>query len=142
MFDIEKKFTFEAAHILDGLEDGHPCGTLHGHSYKLYIKIYSKSLDKTGFIIDFGDLKKFGKEFIDRNLDHAMIITKNSCVVPMGKVYILPDSYENTTVEIMCEHILNELRLFFKAINFKNFYKLRVKMFETENNSGSYTYEK
>jgi len=142
MFDIEKKFTFEAAHILDGLEDGHPCGTLHGHSYKLYIKIYSELLNDNGFIMDFGDLKKFGKEFIDRNLDHSMIITKNSCVTPMGKVFLLPDEYKNTTVEIMCEYILKELLLFFKSISFNNFCKIRIKMFETENNSGSYTYEK
>ena len=143
IYEIEKKFTFEAAHVLEDLDKGHPCGSIHGHSYKLYIKISSEKLDDTGFIIDFGRLKDFGKEYIDKYFDHSLIITVNSCYSTKdSKIYIMPKEYTNTTVENMCSHITKLLLDFFKLIKFDNFYKIRVKMFETENNSGSYTYTK
>jgi len=142
MYSIEKKFTFEAAHSLNGLDKDHPCSAIHGHSYKIYIKIFSDELDETGFIIDFGKLKLFQKNFIDKYFDHALIITNSLETYNGSKVYIMPKEYNNTTVEHMCKHILDLLLQFFKSIDFNNFYKIRIKMFETENNSGSYTYTK
>ena len=143
MYEIEKKLTFEAAHVLKGLGENHPCSTIHGHSYKLYVKISSEELDRNGFIIDFGELKTFQKELIDSFIDHSVIITRDTVIdVNCSKVYIMPKEYTNTTVENMCKHFLDLLLEFFKDIKFDNFYKIRIKMFETENNSGSYTYIK
>jgi queuosine biosynthesis protein QueD len=143
LYEIEKKFTFEAAHVLKGLGENHPCSTIHGHSYKLYVKISSEELDRNGFIIDFGELKTFQKELIDSFIDHSVIITRDTVIdVNCSKVYIMPKEYTNTTVENMCKHFLDLLLEFFKDIKFDNFYKIRIKMFETENNSGSYTYIK
>ena len=144
MYSIEKKFTFEAAHSLNGLDKDHPCSAIHGHSYKLYIKIFSDELDCNGFIIDFGKLKLFQKNFIDNYFDHALIIVDKTDLEfhNSPKIYIMPIEYTNTTVEHMCKHILDLLLQFFKSIDFNNFYKIRIKMFETENNSGSYTYTK
>ncbi|MCW9040055.1 MAG: 6-carboxytetrahydropterin synthase, partial [Rhodospirillales bacterium] len=33
--EIYKKFTFEAAHFLPNVPDGHKCGRLHGHSFEV-----------------------------------------------------------------------------------------------------------
>ena len=69
MFRITKQFTFEAAHQLHGLPEGHKCGNLHGHSYKVELVLESERLNEHGFVVDYGELKQFG-EMIDRELDH------------------------------------------------------------------------
>jgi len=141
LYAIEKKFTFEAAHLLENLEVGHPCSVIHGHSYKMYVKIYTESITPLGFVIDFAELKKFKEEYIDKYFDHALISTCNSCLKKYtGKIYLLPEPYNNTTVENLCRHMISLLLEFFEKIEFKNFEKIRIKIFETENNSGEYTY--
>lgn len=69
MFTITKEFHFSASHILAGLADEHPCGRLHGHNYIVEVQLSSDTLDPTGFVVDFGDLKPL-KDYIDTTLDH------------------------------------------------------------------------
>jgi 6-pyruvoyltetrahydropterin/6-carboxytetrahydropterin synthase len=69
MYSITKKFTFDAAHQLEGLDPSHKCGRLHGHTYTVEVTIGSESLTEEGWVIDFGDLSWI-KDFIDNELDH------------------------------------------------------------------------
>lgn len=69
MFRISKRFDFSASHILAGLPEGHQCGRMHGHNYTFEVELESLTLDPTGFVLDYGELKPV-KEFIDLNLDH------------------------------------------------------------------------
>lgn len=70
MYRISKTFSFEASHVLEGLPEGHKCGQLHGHSYKVELVLTAKQLDERGFVIDFGDLASFGC-WVKDHLDHA-----------------------------------------------------------------------
>lgn len=69
---ISKKFSFDAAHRLEGLADGHKCGNLHGHTYSVEVCISADSLDEHGFIIDFADLNPV-KQLIDSHYDHKFL---------------------------------------------------------------------
>lgn len=71
-WEISKDFAFEASHHLDGLPDGHQCGRLHGHSYRVRVTLIGDALDQYGFILDYGRLKVFG-QWIDTNLDHQYL---------------------------------------------------------------------
>lgn len=74
MYRITKEFHFEAAHRLLGLPDDHPCGRLHGHSYRVEVVIECPCLDERGFCqVDYRDLDPFG-EWIKLSLDHATIL--------------------------------------------------------------------
>jgi len=74
---LTKRFTFEAAHALEGY-DG-KCREIHGHSYKLFVTVAGEPCSnendpKFGMVIDFGELKKIvGEEIVDR-LDHAFVL--------------------------------------------------------------------
>ena len=62
---ITKEFSFETGHALYGY-DG-LCKNVHGHSYKLYVTVIGKPIDKSqnvkfGMVIDFADLKKIVKD--------------------------------------------------------------------------------
>lgn len=69
MFTITKRFTFEAAHQLHGLPDGHQCGRLHGHSYAVELVLQSEALTPPGFVVDYGDLAPFAN-WVKQSLDH------------------------------------------------------------------------
>jgi len=65
---ITKDFAFSASHRLDGLPEGHQCARYHGHNYLVRVEIEG-TVDKVGFVVDYGALKPFG-EYIDQYLDH------------------------------------------------------------------------
>jgi len=67
--EVFKEFTFEAAHRLPNVPEGHKCGRLHGHSFRIEIHIKGQVTEPTGWIMDFADLKKVFKPIYDR-LDH------------------------------------------------------------------------
>lgn len=69
---ITKKFRFEAAHYLPTMPEGHKCRRLHGHSFKVEINLLGEIDPNTGLLMDFGDIKKIVKPFIDM-LDHWCI---------------------------------------------------------------------
>ncbi len=69
MFEITKTWSFDAAHHLPGLPDGHKCARVHGHSWQVSATIASATLRPPGFVTDFGDLKPFG-DYLATVLDH------------------------------------------------------------------------
>lgn len=75
MFEIEKRFTFHAAHQL--LHHDGPCSRLHGHTYELIIRVRSGSLQKSGpktnMVVDFADLKAHVRALIDAHLEHRFL---------------------------------------------------------------------
>lgn len=70
-YTIAKEFRFEAAHRLNGLPEGHQCGRVHGHSYRIEVQLTEAGqlLTAPGFVVDFGELSPF-KTWIDSTLDH------------------------------------------------------------------------
>jgi len=66
---ITKDFRFEAAHYLPRVPPGHKCGRLHGHSFVVEITIEGRVHEHTGWVMDFGELKKLIAPVIDQ-LDH------------------------------------------------------------------------
>lgn len=69
MYRIWKEFSFEAAHHLDGLPEGHKCSGVHGHSYTVRVELASPELDAHGFVADFGELEPL-RGHIRAEMDH------------------------------------------------------------------------
>ena len=67
--EIFKEFTFEAAHRLPFVPEGHKCFRLHGHSFRVEIHVTGDVDPATGWIMDFGDIKDAFKP-LHRQLDH------------------------------------------------------------------------
>jgi 6-pyruvoyltetrahydropterin/6-carboxytetrahydropterin synthase len=65
-----KEFEFDAAHNL--IHYHGKCERLHGHTYKLVVKLEGNP-DKEGMIIDFIELKKVVNTEVIEKLDHAYI---------------------------------------------------------------------
>ena len=56
--DVFKEFTFEAAHRLPNVPEGHKCGRLHGHSFRAAIHVRGEVGEETGWVVDFADVKR------------------------------------------------------------------------------------
>ncbi len=86
---------FEAAHHLPNVPEGHKCGRLHGHSFLVRIYVKGPVDPKTGWVIDFAEIKRAFKPIYDR-LDH----------------YYLNDieGLENPTSEVLAQWIWKELK--------------------------------
>ena len=67
--EIFKEFSFEAAHRLPNVPEGHKCARLHGHSFQVAIYIAGEVGETSGWVMDFGDLKKHFKPIYEI-LDH------------------------------------------------------------------------
>ena len=70
--EIYREFTFEAAHRLPNVPDGHKCSRLHGHSYRVEVHITGTVGAETGWVRDFGEIKAAFKPLEDR-LDHFFL---------------------------------------------------------------------
>jgi 6-pyruvoyltetrahydropterin/6-carboxytetrahydropterin synthase len=69
MTEIFREFTFEAAHRLPNVPEGHKCARLHGHSYRVAIGLEGPIDPEFGWVQDFGDIKAAWRPLEDM-LDH------------------------------------------------------------------------
>ncbi|MFA7554420.1 MAG: 6-carboxytetrahydropterin synthase QueD [Spongiibacteraceae bacterium] len=67
--EIYKEFSFEAAHRLPHVPEGHKCARLHGHSFYVRIYVRGEVGSHTGWVMDFSELKQVFKPIYER-LDH------------------------------------------------------------------------
>jgi 6-pyruvoyltetrahydropterin/6-carboxytetrahydropterin synthase len=52
--ELMKEYRFEAAHSLPRVPEGHKCRRVHGHSYKVELRVSGPVDARTGWLIDFG----------------------------------------------------------------------------------------
>lgn len=69
---LSKTFTFEAAHWLPTFPEGHKCRRMHGHSFKVDVLVEGEVPEETGFLMDFGDMRKAINPIEDA-LDHRCL---------------------------------------------------------------------
>ena len=67
MFAVSIEDKFSAAHLLRDYKG--KCAQLHGHNWKVTVKVHVDKLDDIGIAIDFHELKSITKEVMDE-LDH------------------------------------------------------------------------
>nr|WP_294518742.1 6-carboxytetrahydropterin synthase QueD [uncultured Rhodopila sp.] len=66
---ITQAFTFEAAHRLPNVPPAHRCHRMHGHSYRVELRLQGEVDPVTGFVADFFDIESAFQPLLDR-LDH------------------------------------------------------------------------
>jgi 6-pyruvoyltetrahydropterin/6-carboxytetrahydropterin synthase len=69
---IFRAFTIEAAHRLPNVPAGHKCSRLHGHSFRIELHVKGEIDARTGWVMDFADLKAVFEPVFAR-LDHQYL---------------------------------------------------------------------
>ena len=131
MYTVTKEIYFCYGHRLLGYRG--KCRHLHGHNGKVEIELASKSLDAQGMVIDFERIKSVIKDWIDKNLDHRMILNMRDPFVSILRkrkepFFLLPC---NPTAE-------NIAQLIFEYASDRKFPVLKVIFWETPSSFASY----
>ncbi|MBK8011855.1 MAG: 6-carboxytetrahydropterin synthase QueD [Deltaproteobacteria bacterium] len=67
--EIIKSITFEAAHRLPHVPEGHKCARLHGHSFRVDLKVEGEVDPAFGWVQDFDEVRR-AFEPLRLRLDH------------------------------------------------------------------------
>jgi 6-pyruvoyltetrahydropterin/6-carboxytetrahydropterin synthase len=67
--DAFREFTFEGAHRLPHVPEGHKCARLHGHSFHVEIRVRGDVDSATGMVVDFSEIEEAFAPVHDQ-LDH------------------------------------------------------------------------
>jgi 6-pyruvoyltetrahydropterin/6-carboxytetrahydropterin synthase len=70
--ELTKQFSFEAAHSLPNVPQGHKCARLHGHSFRVEVTVRGPVDPRTGWLMDFGELKEKFRP-LEEALDHRFL---------------------------------------------------------------------
>lgn len=99
MFSVTKVIRFCYGHRL--MNYSGKCRFLHGHNGKAEIELESASLDASGMVRDFEDIKGTIQNWIDANLDHATLLRQDDPLVSLlqGLGQRLFVMQENSTAE-------------------------------------------
>jgi len=95
MYHISVEQHFDAAHFLRGYRG--KCEALHGHRYRVVVKVKASELDDIGLAYDFVELKQYLGGIISR-FDHICL----NDVPPFDKI--------NPSAENIASTIFNELQ--------------------------------
>ncbi|MFQ5414888.1 MAG: 6-carboxytetrahydropterin synthase QueD [Phycisphaerae bacterium] len=69
---LARAFTFEAAHRLPNVPDGHKCARLHGHSFRVELICEGRIDTDAGWLVDFADIQSAFRPVHER-LDHRYL---------------------------------------------------------------------
>ncbi|MDX1963801.1 MAG: 6-carboxytetrahydropterin synthase [Pirellulales bacterium] len=131
MYRVSRQIDFCYGHRL--LNYDGKCRYLHGHNGRAIITIEAAQLDARGMVLDFTDIKRVVSEWIDRELDHRMLLHQDDPYVPvlrqMGEPVKLLDV--NPTAE-------NIARLIHEFAVSQGFPVVETNLWETQNCYATY----
>jgi 6-pyruvoyltetrahydropterin/6-carboxytetrahydropterin synthase len=132
MYSVTKKIEFCYGHRLldyDGI-----CKHPHGHNAIAEVEVRTDSLDPRNMVCDFSDIKRVVKGWIDRAIDHQMILRHDDPLVEplraLGEPVFIVQS--NPTVE----HIA---KIIYDYTKEQGFPVVRVTVWETPTSFASFT---
>lgn len=146
MHKVSRTFDFSYAHCIPG----HPkCGRLHGHNAKVVVSLSGIVDPSTGFVTDFGDLKKVFEELFGywdhRFLSHASTATLSLIYEDIQRADVITlrvlglEEMNNivalgflSTAENLSEFMAKQLAAYYRRTMPKQIIKVQVDFFETD----------
>ncbi len=138
MYTITVEVTFDAAHRL--LCEGSKCRHNHGHTYYAWVEIGGEKLNSEDMLLDFGIIKKFVRDWINRHWDHAYLCHQDDPLLQAIKIYGLRyyTFSSNPTAEVMAQHLYEKTDSFLTETHEETISVLSVKIQETPTSSAVY----
>ena len=106
---IMRRVAFNAGHRLLGHEG--MCKYFHGHNYVAEFHVRADALDDVGRVVDFSELKRRLKGWVDDHWDHGFLLCEDDAngiaaiqSVDPPRLFLLPT---NPTAEAMAEYLLH-----------------------------------
>lgn len=135
---VTRKGSFDAGHRV--MNERVKCFNLHGHTYLYELEFSFDSMKAIGYAIDFKEIKRVGCEWIEDNLDHAMLLNPDdrhislACHATGSKTWYMSlngiGKYCNPTVENIVKEMYIALDYLFSDNNLK---LSKIRLYETPN---------
>lgn len=77
---LQKEFRFDAAHRILG--HAGRCAWLHGHTYRLAVRVESRALDALDMVIDLDELGALVRTAVVDRWDHAALLHRDDPLAP------------------------------------------------------------
>lgn len=143
MFRLEIRHNLEMAHRFWQAENSPKCRSIHGHSWQIILTLRSPQLDQQGMVIEFGELKFLWRAWLDRHLDHALLLYEGDPVgkllqahVPDLRLFTLPT---DPTTECLAEFLYHQAGRILGDLNADPQIQVeRLRIEETAVNSAEY----
>ncbi len=131
MYRVSKSVSFCYGHRLINYQG--KCRHLHGHNARAVITLESARLDERGMVEDFSDVKRLVWEWLDREIDHTLLLHRDDPVLPLlegagERVRVLD---QNPTAE-------NIARMIFEFVAGSGYPVVEVTLWETETSRATY----
>ena len=132
MYRVSKSVSFCYGHRLINYQG--KCQHLHGHNARAVITLQSTHLDEHGMVEDFSDVKRLVWEWLDREIDHTLLLHKDDPVLPVlqGAGERVRAVDHNPTAE-------NIARMIFEFVADTGYPVVEVTVWETETSRASYS---
>jgi 6-pyruvoyltetrahydropterin/6-carboxytetrahydropterin synthase len=131
MYSVTTRIDFCYGHRL--LDYDGVCRHPHGHNAVAEVQVGADQLDERNMVCDFGEIKRIVKGWIDRELDHKMVLRHDDPLVrplqELGEPVFIVDS--NPTVECIA-------RLIFDYASRQGLPVVRVTVWETPTSHAEY----
>jgi 6-pyruvoyltetrahydropterin/6-carboxytetrahydropterin synthase len=121
MFEVSVEHTFAAGHALRNYKG--KCENVHGHNYRVQVVVRGETLDETGMLADFVELKRLLRA-ISEPLDHVFLNDFE------------PFRTQNPSAENIARYICEKMREGLKQSNPVEI--AEVKVWETDIQSATY----
>ncbi|MDX1660967.1 MAG: 6-carboxytetrahydropterin synthase [Gemmatimonadota bacterium] len=109
------------------------CAHPHGHNGLAEITLESESLDHRGMVMDFGDVKREIKAWVDDRIDHQMLVREDDPMLAWleehGEPHLVLD--DNPTAETIA-------RLIFEHAVTQGYPVVEVRLWETPTSYATY----
>ena len=71
-YELKQQFRIESARFLPNLPKSHPCSKIHGHSFKIILKLVGPLDPKIGWVLDYQKISETMAPLLLR-LDHQIL---------------------------------------------------------------------
>ena len=110
MYTVSRRIEFCYGHRLVNYEG--KCRHLHGHNGLAVVELSAEGLDGKDMVVDFSEIRDRIKNWIDENLDHRLVLSKDDpalgALKELGEPVYVVDG--NPTAEAMAKLIFDKSR--------------------------------
>lgn len=132
MFRVTKELAFCFGHRL--MHYNGKCRQLHGHNARAVVTLQSEGLDELGMVSDFSALRRHIGDWVDRTLDHRLVLHKDDPLVPIlqqaGDPVVTLDEHPTTE---------NIAKFIFDFVEQEGYPVVEVTLWETPTSYATYT---
>lgn len=132
MYRISTSVSFCYGHRLINYQG--KCRHLHGHNARAVITLESPGLDDRGMVKDFSDVKRLLWEWLDREIDHTLLLHRDDPVLP-----VLQSAGERVRAVDHNPTAENIARMIFEFVADTGYPVVDVTVWETETSHASYS---